>query len=63
MYVVNHTRLDLACAIGILSRLRSNPSEHHMRELHRVLRLKSSRNYGLRCKCSSYILQCYSDAN
>lgn len=63
MYVVNHTRLDLACAIGILSRLHSNPSELHMRELHRVLRWKSTLNYGLRHKCSSYVLQCYSDAN
>ena len=61
---MNYTRLDIACAIGILSRFTSNPGHDHWKEISRVMRyLKHTLHYGLHYKRSFPILECYSDAN
>ena len=57
---MNCTRLDIICAIGILSRFISNPSHDHWKETSRLMRyLKYILHYGLHYKYSFPILECY----
>lgn len=64
MYAMNYTRPDLACALSILSRFTSNPSEEHWVEVRRVIRyLKHTQYYALEYNPTSPVLECYSDAN
>ena len=60
-----HTRPDLACSVGILSRYMHNPKESHKAALKQVLRyLKGTLSYGLKFgKASEEGLVGYSDSS
>ena len=65
MYLA-HTRLDLACALSIVSQFMHNPGEQHMNAVMRILRyLKSAPRKGIlltkNVDCQS--VDAYSDAN
>nr|GEX99040.1 zinc finger, CCHC-type [Tanacetum cinerariifolium] len=48
MYAMTSTRLDIAYAVGRLSRFTSNPSRHHWKTIIRVFKyLRGTKDYGL----------------
>lgn len=59
------TRLDIAFAVGVLSRFCQAPLEKHWTAAKRVLKyLKGTSNYGINFKQSDkLVLNCYSDAD
>ncbi|XP_059310869.1 secreted RxLR effector protein 161-like [Lycium ferocissimum] len=58
------TRLDIAYAVGKLSRYTCNPSEHHWHAIRRVLKfLKKTLDYGIHYSGDPTILEGYSDAS
>ena len=64
MYLANCTRLDIAYAIGRLSRYTQSPNQDHWVAIHRVLKcLRGTNDY---CLCYSgfpNVLEGFSDAN
>lgn len=64
MYLMNCTRLDIAFAIGKLSRFTHNPNYEYWKEIDRLLRyLKGTANYMLQYSGIGSILECYSDGD
>ncbi|WJZ97100.1 hypothetical protein VitviT2T_015734 [Vitis vinifera] len=64
MYLMNCTRLDIAYAIGRLSRYTQSPNEDHWTIVRRVLKyLRGTINYGLCFSGFPSVLEGYSDAN
>ncbi|CAM8923817.1 unnamed protein product [Rhodiola kirilowii] len=64
MYAMTSTRLDIAFAVGKLSRYTSNPSVDHWQAVHRVLRyLKGTMNLGLVYSEFPSVIEGYSDAS
>jgi len=64
MYLMNCTRLDIACAVSKLSRHTSNPNDDHWTALLRVVGYVSKiREYVLRYRKYPPVLEGYSDAN
>nr|GEX14974.1 zinc finger, CCHC-type [Tanacetum cinerariifolium] len=64
MYDMTSTRLDIAYAVGRLSRFTSNPSRQHWHEITRVFKyLKGNMNYGLSHVGYPSVLKAYSDAS
>ncbi|KAL0404261.1 UNVERIFIED_CONTAM: Copia protein [Sesamum radiatum] len=64
MYAIKSTRLDIAYAVGKLSRFTSNPSTHLWQAIRRVLKyLKKTMNYGLSYSRFPSILEGYSSAS
>ncbi|GKB00470.1 zinc finger, CCHC-type containing protein, partial [Tanacetum coccineum] len=64
MYAMTSTRLDIAYAVGKLSRFTSNPSNHHWEAIIRVFRyLKKTMNYGLSYVGFPSVIEGYSDAS
>ncbi len=64
MYMMNYSRLDIACSINKLSIFTSNPSKDHWMTLERVLRyLRYTLNYELHYTRYLAVLEGYSDVN
>ncbi|GJW11034.1 zinc finger, CCHC-type containing protein [Tanacetum coccineum] len=64
MYAMTSTRLDIAYAVGKLSRFTSNPSRQHWQAITRVFKyLKGTMNYGLSYMGYPSVLEGYSDAS
>ncbi|KAJ9538837.1 hypothetical protein OSB04_031570 [Centaurea solstitialis] len=64
MYAMTSTRLDIAYAVGRLSRYTSNPSTQHWQAIQRVFKyLKGTMDYGLCYFGYPSILEGYSDAS
>ncbi|CAM8926448.1 unnamed protein product [Rhodiola kirilowii] len=64
MYAITSTRLDIAFAVGKLSRYTSNPSVDHWQAVHRVLwYLKGTMNLGLVYSEFPSVIEGYSDAS
>jgi len=64
MYAMTCTRLDIALAIGKLSRFTNNPSELHWFAIRRVLKyLKKTINYGLCYSGYPSVLEGFSNAS
>nr|GEW57456.1 zinc finger, CCHC-type [Tanacetum cinerariifolium] len=63
MYAMTSTRLDIAYAVGRLSRFTSNPNRQHWQAITRVFKyLKGSMNYGLSYVGYPLVLEGYTDA-
>nr|KAJ0192903.1 hypothetical protein LSAT_V11C800431030 [Lactuca sativa] len=64
IYAMISTRLDIAYAVGRLSRYTSNPHSHHWQAVSRVFKyLKGTMNYGLTYNGYPSVLEGYSDAS
>ncbi|GJR85689.1 zinc finger, CCHC-type containing protein [Tanacetum coccineum] len=64
MYVMTYTRLDIAFAVGKLSRYTSNPSTQHWKVIQRVLKyLKKTMDYSLIYTDYPLVLEGYTDAS
>nr|KAJ0199050.1 hypothetical protein LSAT_V11C600338430 [Lactuca sativa] len=64
MYAMFSTRLDIAYAVGRLSRYTRNPISHHWQDVNRVFKyLKGTMTYGLTYSGYPSILEGYSDAS
>ena len=64
MFLMNHTRPDIAYAVSRLSRYTHNPNRDHWGALIRLLKyLKGTINWGLHYQRSRHVLEGYCDAN
>ncbi|XP_070032506.1 secreted RxLR effector protein 161-like [Nicotiana tomentosiformis] len=64
MYIMNCTRLDIACAVSKLSRYISNPDQTHWMAMKRVLGyLRHTQDYALHYSKYHAVIEGYSDAN
>ena len=64
MYVMNYTRLDIACAVSKLSRFTVSPNENHWKAMKRLLGyLKHTQDYALHYTEYPAVLEGYCDAN
>ncbi|GJZ19032.1 zinc finger, CCHC-type containing protein [Tanacetum coccineum] len=64
MYAITSTRLDIAYAVGRLSKFTSNTSRQHWQAITRVFKyLKGTMNYGLLYVGYPSVLEAYSDAS
>ncbi|GJW47125.1 hypothetical protein Tco_0078771 [Tanacetum coccineum] len=64
MYAMTSTRLDIAYAVGRLSRFTSNLSRQHWHAITRVFKyLKGTMNYGLSYVGYPSVLEAYLDAS
>ncbi|GKF93468.1 hypothetical protein Tco_0280187, partial [Tanacetum coccineum] len=64
VYAMTSTRLDIAYAVGRLSRFTSNPSRQHWPSITKVFKyLKGTMNYGLSYVGYPSMLEGYSDAS
>ena len=64
MYLMNYTRLDIAYAVGRLSRYTQSPNQDHWTVVRRVLKyLRGTINYGLCYSGFPSVLERFSDAN
>ena len=64
MYLMNHTRPNIAYAVSRLSRYTHNPSRYHWDALRHLLRcLKGTINYSLHFNKFPSVLEGYCDAN
>ena len=64
MFLMNHTRPDIAYAVSRLSRYTHNPNRDHWGALIRLLKyLKGTINWGLHYQRSPHVLEGYCDAN
>ena len=64
MYIMNCTRLDIACVVSKLSRYTSNPNQTHWMAMKRVLgSLKYTQHYALHYNKYPFVIEGYSDTN
>jgi len=64
LHLMNHTRPDIACAVGRLGRYTCSPNISHWTTLERVLKyLKGTMDYYIHYTSFSPVLEDYSDAN
>ena len=63
-YTIDYTRLDIAYAVGVLSRFTSKLSKDHWFAIERVMRyLTGTKNYGLFYKKYLAMIEGFSDAD
>ena len=63
-YATDCTRLDIACAIEVLSRFTSKPSRDHWQAIERVMKyLSGTKLHGLFYKKNPAVIEGFSDAN